>query len=329
MPPAKLITPAPAFPPVRAPHPAEGRAPHPAEGRAGAPGTLRGMTGVDDFEAWRPLLLGLAYRLLGSMWDAEDVVQDAWLRWSAADRQDVREPRAFLITVVSRLALDQLRSARVKREAYVGPWLPEPVQDGEAGPLDTAELRDTVSFATLHLMERLSPPERAVFVLREAFELPYDRIAGIIGVSVANARQLHHRAARRLAEGRHGRFSPSAEEHAELFNRFLAAAGGGDLEALTELLHDDVVYYSDGGGKVRAALRPIAGRDRVLRFFAGVWERYERGSAVLGSANGQPVLWSVLGRHPQLLALDVRDGRIQTVYGVLNPDKLTRVRPPM
>ncbi|MDA0636936.1 RNA polymerase sigma-70 factor [Nonomuraea sp. MCN248] len=286
------------------------------------------MTGVDDFEAYRPLLLGLAYRLLGSMWDAEDVVQDAWLRWSATDREDVREPRAFLITVVSRLALDQLRSARVKREAYTGPWLPEPVEDGDAGPLDTAELRDTVSFATLHLMERLSPPERAVFVLREAFELPYDQIAAIIDVSVANARQLHHRAARRLSEGR-GRFRPSAEEHAELFTRFLAAAGGGDLEALTELFHDDVVYYSDGGGKIRAALRPIIGRDKVLRFFAGVWERYERGGAAIGAANGQPVLWSRLGEHTQLLALDVRDGRVQALYGVLNPDKLTRVRPPM
>ncbi|MFG1943418.1 RNA polymerase sigma factor SigJ [Nonomuraea sp. NPDC048826] len=290
-------------------------------------GTLRDMTGVDDFEAYRPMLLGLAYRLLGSMWDAEDVVQDAWLRWSATDREDVREPRAFLITVVSRLALDQLRSARVKREAYAGPWLPEPVEDGDAGPLDTAELRDTVSFATLHMMERLSPPERAVFVLREAFELPYDQIAGIIGVSVANARQLHHRASRRLAEGR-DRFQPSAQEHAELFNRFLAAAADGDLDGLTELFHDDVVFYSDGGGKVRAALRPIVGRDKVLRFFTGLWERYEYGGAAIGAANGQPVLWSRLGEHPQLLALDVRDGRIHTLYGVLNPDKLTRVRAP-
>lgn len=291
-------------------------------------GTLRGMTRVDDFEAYRPMLIGLAYRLLGSMWDAEDVVQDAWLRWSATDREDVREPRAFLITVVSRLALDQLRSARVKREAYTGPWLPEPVADGDAGPMDTAELRDTVSFATLHMMERLSPPERAVFVLREAFELPYDQIREIIGVSVANARQLHHRATRRLAEGR-DRFRPSPEEHAELFNRFIAAAAEGELEALAELLHDDVVFYGDGGGKVRSALRPVVGRDKVVRFLAGLWTRYPYGRAAIGSANGQPVLWSLLGDHMQLLAVDVRDGRVRTMYGVLNPDKLTRVRPPM
>lgn len=285
------------------------------------------MTEADDFETHRPVLIGLAYRLLGSMWDAEDVVQDAWLRWSATDQEEVREPRAFLITVVSRLALDQLRSARVKREAYAGPWLPEPVADGDAGPLDTAELRDTVSIATLHLMERLSPPERAVFVLREAFELPYDRIAEIIEVSVANARQIHHRAARRLAEGR-DRFRPSPEQHAELFNRFIAAAAEGDLGALTELLHDDVVFYGDGGGKVRSALRPITGRDKVLRFLAGLWERYPYGGAAIGSANGHPVLWSRLGENMQLLAVDLRDGRVREMYGVLNPDKLGRVRPP-
>jgi len=285
------------------------------------------MTAVQDFETHRPMLLGLAYRLLGSMWDAEDVVQDAWLRWSGADREDVREPRAFLITVVSRLALDQLRSARVKREAYVGPWLPEPIADAEAGPLDTAELRDTVSFATLHLMERLSPPERAVFVLREAFELPYDQIAEIVEVSVANARQLHHRATRRLAEGR-GRFSASPEKHAELFRRFMEAAAGGDLDALKELLHEDVVFYGDGGGKVRSALRPVLGRDKVLRFLAGLWTRYPYEVGGISSANAQPVLWSRLGDKAQLLALDVQDGRVRAMYGVLNPDKLTRVRPP-
>ncbi|MFD0479415.1 sigma-70 family RNA polymerase sigma factor [Nonomuraea thailandensis] len=164
---------------------------------------------MDDFEEHRPMLLGLAYRLLGSMWDAEDVVQEAWLRWQATDHAGIREPRAFLVTVVSRLALDQLRSARVKREAYTGPWLPEPVETAQAGPLDTAELRDTVSYATLHMMERLSPPERAVFVLREAFELPYDQIAEIVGSSVANARQMHHRASVRLSEGVTGSGRPA------------------------------------------------------------------------------------------------------------------------
>ncbi|MFI7424580.1 RNA polymerase sigma-70 factor [Nonomuraea sp. NPDC049684] len=279
-----------------------------------------------DFEEYRPMLLGLAYRLLGSMWDAEDVVQEAWLRWEGTDRSQIREPRAFLLTVVSRLALDQLRSARVRREAYTGPWLPEPVATGEAGPLDTAELRDTLSFATLHLMEKLSPPERAVFVLREAFELPYDQIAEIVGSSVANARQLHHRASVRVSQGR-DRFTPTNEDHARLLTKFMEAAGGGDLDALTELLHEDVVLWNDGGGKVRAALRPILGRRKVSGFIGGLLARYDFSRARLVEANGRPALWTHVAGSDQLIALDVRDGRIQGLYGVLNPDKLTRVRP--
>ncbi|MEU1727625.1 RNA polymerase sigma-70 factor [Nonomuraea sp. NPDC005692] len=279
-----------------------------------------------DFEQYRPMLLGLAYRLLGSMWDAEDVVQEAWLRWEGTDRSQIREPRAFLLTVVSRLALDQLRSARVRREAYTGPWLPEPVATGEAGPLDTAELRDTVSFATLHLMEKLSPPERAVFVLREAFELPYDQIAEIVGSSVANARQMHHRASVRVSQGR-DRFTPTNEDHARLLTKFMEAAGGGDLDALTELLHEDVVMWNDGGGKVRAALRPILGRRKVSAFIGGLLARYDFSRARLVEANGRPALWTHVAGTDQLIALDVRDGRIQGLYGMLNPDKLTRVRP--
>ncbi|MEU0570492.1 RNA polymerase sigma-70 factor [Nonomuraea sp. NPDC005983] len=279
-----------------------------------------------DFEEYRPLLLGLAYRLLGSMWDAEDVVQEAWLRWEGTDKAEIREPRAFLITVVSRLALDQLRSARVKREAYTGPWLPEPVSTSEVGPLDTAELRDTVSYATLHLMERLSPPERAVFVLREAFELPYDEIAGIVGSSVANARQMYHRASTRLTGGRE-RFRPSDEEHARLLLKFMDAASGGDLAALTDLLHEDVVAWNDGGGKVRAALRPILGRAKVVAFLTGLMSRYEFHGMRLVEANGGPALLTDIGDNKQLIFLDIRDGRIQEMYGVLNPEKLTHVQP--
>ncbi|MFI6926096.1 RNA polymerase sigma-70 factor [Nonomuraea spiralis] len=279
-----------------------------------------------DFEEYRPMLLGLAYRLLGSMWDAEDVVQEAWLRWEGTDRSAVREPRAFLLTVVSRLALDQLRSARVRREAYTGPWLPEPVATGDAGPLDTAELRDTMSYATLHMMERLSPPERAVFVLREAFELPYDQIAEIVGSSVANARQMHHRASTRLSQGR-DRFSPTNEDHTRLLTKFMEAAGGGDLDALTELLHEDVVLWNDGGGKVRAALRPIFGRRKVSGFIGGLLSRYDFSQARLVEVNGRPALWTRVGGNDQLIALDVRDGRIQELYGLSNPDKLARVRP--
>ncbi|MFD0684311.1 RNA polymerase sigma factor SigJ [Actinomadura fibrosa] len=280
--------------------------------------------GVEVFERYRRLLLGLGYRLLGSMWDAEDVVQEAFVRWMGTDRGRVREPRAFLVTVVTRLALDQLRSARAAREVHTGPWLPEPV-DGEAfGPLETAELRDTLSYATLHMMERLSPPERAVFVLREAFDMPYDRIAGILDEPVATCRQWHRRAAGHLTRAS-GRFAPASSDHAELLTRFLTAARNGDMAALTELLAEDAVAYNDGGGKVRAALRPIVGRDDVVAFVAGLMSRYPLEDARVVQANGEPAVWTVIGGQRQLVAFDVRGGRIHAVYGVLDPGKLTRV----
>lgn len=280
---------------------------------------------VDAFEEHRPLLLGLAYRLLGGMWDAEDIVQEAFLRWTRAT--EVREPRAYLITIVSRLALDQLRSARVTREAYPGPWLPEPVPSGAFGPQETAELTDTLSYATLHMMERLSPPERAVFVLREAFELPYERIAGILDVPAATCRQHHRRAAARLAEGR-DRFHPTAADHTELLGRFLDAARGGDLTTLTDLLAEDVVAWNDGGGRTRAALHPIQGRDRVAAFIAGLGSRYGLGAASIVEANGAPAVWTHIDGQEQLAMFDIRNGRIHTIYAVLNRDKLAHVHRP-
>ncbi|MFF4508840.1 RNA polymerase sigma-70 factor [Streptomyces sp. NPDC001401] len=280
------------------------------------------------FEEYRPLLLGLAYRLLGSMWDAEDVVQEAYLRWAAADRAEIRVPRAFLVTVVTRLALDQLRSARVTREAYTGPWLPEPVASDAFGPAQTAELRDSLAYATLHLMERLTPPERAVFVLREAFELSYEEIAEIVGTTLANCRQLHSRAARHLAADRE-RFHPDEDAHGELLRRFLDAAQRGDLAALTDLLSEDVVVWNDGGGKVRAALRPVEGRANVLAFLAGLIARYGLGKTELVGVNdGSPAVWTEVDGNRQLVALDIReDGLIHGIFAVLNPDKLTHVAP--
>ncbi|GLY88775.1 RNA polymerase sigma-70 factor [Actinoallomurus iriomotensis] len=276
------------------------------------------------FDEHRRLLLGLSYRLLGSMWDAEDVVQEAFLRWMNTDRSQIREPRSFLVTVVTRLALDQLRSARVTREAYTGPWLPEPVDEHAFGPLETAELRDTLSYATLHLMERLSPPERAVFVLREAFKLPYDEIAEILDHSAATCRQWYRRAAKYVARDAKP-FAPHPSDHAELLTRFLAAARDGDMTALTDMLAEDVAAYNDGGGRVRAALRPIVGRDHVLAFVAGLTSRYPLQKAHLTRANGEPAIWTVIGRQQQLVTFDVREGRIHAIYGVLNPEKLTRI----
>jgi len=285
-----------------------------------------GSEASDTFEEHRRLLLGLGYRLLGSMWDAEDVVQEAYLRWMRTDRSPIREPRAFLVTVVTHLALDQLRSARVTREAYTGPWLPEPV-DGQAfGPLESAELRDTLSYATVHMMERLSPPERAVFVLREAFDLTYDEVAGILESSPATCRQWHHRAVGRLAE-RRGRFVADPREHSRLVERFLAAARGGDITALADLLAEDAIAYNDGGGRVRAALRPIVGRRNVLAFVTGLMSRYPLEEAYVTQANGEPAIWTVIGGQRQLVAFDVRDGRIHGVFAVLDPDKLASVGP--
>jgi len=255
-------------------------------------------------------------------------LQQAYLRWSAADRAEIRVPRAFLVTVVTRLALDQLRSARVTCEAYTGPWLPEPVASEAFGPAQTAELRDSLAYATLHLMERLTPPERAVFVLREAFDLPYDEIASIVGVTMANCRQLHSRAARHLATGRQ-RFPLHADAHGELLRRFLDAARHGDLAALTDLLSEDVVVWNDGGGKVRAALRPVKGRAHVLPFLAGLLPRYGLGETRLVEVgDGSPAVWTQVDGGRQLVAFDVRaDGLIHGIFAVPNPDKLTHVAP--
>jgi RNA polymerase sigma-70 factor (ECF subfamily) len=276
---------------------------------------------TEQFETYRPMLLGLAYRLLGSMWDAEDIVQDAYLRWNGTDRTEIRDPRAFLITAVSRVALDQLWSARATREAYTGAWLPEPVATDALGPMDTAELRNTVAYAAVHLMERLSPPERAVFVLRVAFELSYGEIARVLDTTETNCRQMHLRAARRIAAGRN-RFTLAEDEHAKLLTRFLEAAQTGDLAGLTDLLTEDVVAWNDGGGKVRAALYPIEGRDQVVAFVAGLITRYPFGAPRPVDVNARPAAALAVDGIDQIITIDVRDGRIDGIYAVLNPDKL-------
>jgi RNA polymerase sigma-70 factor, ECF subfamily len=280
--------------------------------------------GSAAFLALRPRLLGIAYRLLGSMWDAEDVVADAMVRWLRTDRSQVREPAAFLTTVVSRLALDQLRSARATRETYTGPWLPEPViADDTLDPLDSLVKRDTLSLATLRLMEELTPPERAVFVLREAFEIPYGQIAEILDVSEANARQLLHRAQSRLGE-HHRRGEADAARHGELLERLLWAAGEGELSELEELLAADVVSYNDAGGKARAAPFPVVGRTKIIAFLGGLRRRFGPAShARILEVNGAPAAHFSLGGQDAVVALEVRDGKIVSLFTVLNPDKLS------
>ncbi|MGW2489955.1 RNA polymerase sigma factor SigJ [Streptomyces sp. NPDC001606] len=282
---------------------------------------------TDVFEEHRPLLTGVAYRMLGRVADAEDVVQDTWLRWSRADREEVREPRAYLVRITTRLAIDRLRQAQARSEAYVGPWLPEPyvTEFGEAVP-DAAEralLADSVSLAVMVVLESLSPLERAVFVLREAFGFPFAEIAALLDRAEPAVRQLAGRARRHVAE-RRPRYDVDPAERRDLTERFLVAAGGGDLEGLMSLLAPDVQLVGDSGGKAKAPVRVLHSADKVGRFLAAV---SPAGAATLSArfleVNGGPAVLLLAGDEPvSLLQLDTADGRITSVYIIRNPDKL-------
>jgi RNA polymerase sigma-70 factor, ECF subfamily len=284
-------------------------------------------TVTDVFEEHRPVLTGVAYRMLGRVADAEDVVQDAWLRWSAGDRSDVREPRGFLVRITTRLAIDRLRHVQSRREAYVGPWLPEPIAT-DFGPTlpDTAEravLAESVSLAVLVVLESLSPLERAVFVLREAFGFPYGEIATTLDRSEAAVRQLAGRA-RRHVEERKPRYDVDPGECRDLTERFLAAASGGDLDALLTLLAPDVRLVGDSGGKAKAPLRVIESADKVGRFlFAVTKEPVQELDVRFVELNGAPALLVLsAGKPDSVMQLEVLDGRIRCVYIIRNPDKL-------
>ncbi|MGY3199578.1 RNA polymerase sigma-70 factor [Streptomyces sp. TE5632] len=285
-------------------------------------------TVTDAFEEHRPVLQGVAYRMLGRVADAEDVVQEAWLRWAGGDRSDVREPRAYLVRVTTRLAIDRLRQIKARGETYVGPWLPEPCATdfGDTAP-DTAEqavLADSVSLAVLVVMESLSPLERAVFVLREAFGYPYTDIAAMLDRGEPAVRQLATRA-RKHVEDRRPRYDVDPVRRRELTERFLAAAAGGDLEELLELLAPDVRLVGDSGGKVPATLRVLETADKVGRFVLGVARKSLRGdfSARFLELNGGPAALLLAGGTPDsVVQLDVADGRVQAVYIIRNPDKL-------
>ncbi|MEU4062503.1 RNA polymerase sigma-70 factor [Streptomyces wedmorensis] len=282
---------------------------------------------TDLFEEHRPMLIGVAYRMLGRAADAEDVVQEAWLRWTAEDRTAVREPRAFLVRITTRLAIDRLRQVQSRRESYVGPWLPEPVvTDFGATAPDTAEralLADSVSLAVLVVLESLSPLERAVFVLREAFGFPYAEIAGALDRSETAVRQLAGRARRHVDEGR-PRYDVDPAERRDLTERFLAAAAGGDLGELLALLAPDVRLVGDSGGKSKAPLRIMDGADKVGRFLKAVAEGAESLYQVrLVELNGGPAAIVLAdGRPDSVFQIEVRDGRVQCVYILRNPDKL-------
>jgi RNA polymerase sigma factor (sigma-70 family) len=285
---------------------------------------------AETFQAQRRRLLGLAYRLLGAASDAEDVVQDAYLRWSAADPDSVHDVAAWLTTVVVNLCRNRLASARARRERYVGTWLPEPVlTSGEAlGPLETAEQRDSVSLALLTLLEQLTPRERAVFVLHESFGYSHREAGQVVGLSEAGSRQLHRRARQRLGDPR-PRFQPEPGEWRRLIDGFLAAAVAGDVMALERLLADDVTYWSDGGGKAPVARRPVVGRDRVVRFFARLIPKFAAGPAFADAeiwqaeVNGEPglIAWTG-GVLFGVIVPEITDGRITALRVVANPDKL-------
>jgi RNA polymerase sigma-70 factor, ECF subfamily len=282
------------------------------------------MTAADvTLEDLRPLLFSLAYRMVGSVVEAEDLVQEAFLRLHRTG-EDVESPKAFLTTVLTRLAIDHLRSARVRREAYVGPWLPEPLVTAP-GTDDRVEEDETLSLAFLALLERLTPVERAVYVLRELFGYAHEEIAEVVGKSRENCRQILARARRHVDAGR-PRFEPSRERRQALLDRFMAAVRGGDVDGLVGMLAADAVHYADGGGKARATLLPIHGADKIARLWAKLGT--DQGPYELHpvDVNGQP---GVVATDPDgtvltVLTLDIADDHVQAVRAVVNPDKLAR-----
>ncbi|MFB9469107.1 RNA polymerase sigma factor SigJ [Nonomuraea salmonea] len=304
------------------------------------------MSRADD-EGYRPLLFSIAYGMTGSVGDAEDIVQDAYLRLTRARQAGttVAEPKAYLTTAVTRLGIDHLRSARVRRETYVGDWLPEPVvvpglgagltSGPAAGPAEHAELSDSLSMAFLVLLEALSPVERAVFMLREVFGYGYPDVARVTGKTEANCRQIFARARRRIAEGARepgGPLAPARRaEGAELAQRFFEAASGGDLDALLDMLAPDVVLHGDGGGKVPALSWPATDRLRVARLLLGGLRRFRALGVTLSLAwvNGRPgaVLHDAEGRVASVVELSIADGYVQAIHSVANPDKLHHLGP--
>ena len=293
------------------------------------------MASTDLLEELRPPAFAIAYRMLGSVSEAEDVVQEGLLRLHHVleSGEQIESPRAYVSTVVTRLAIDQLRSARARRETYPGEWLPEPLVAAEEGdPAWEAELADSLSFAFLVVLESLSPEQRAAFLLREVFDYPYDRIAAIVGKNEDNVRQLVTRARRHVAEHK-PRYEPSEELRNELAQRFIAAAREGELGQLESLLAEDVVLHGDGGGKAPALARPLHGRVRVAKAFSAWAHAAARAGDFelrMVEVNGQPGALAIDTLEQKIISVlvfDIVDGRIQAISGIVNPDKLRHLGP--
>ncbi len=282
----------------------------------------------EDFENYRGLLFSIAYRMTGSAADAEDLVQDAYVRFASTDRDVVRDVKAFLVTVLTRLALDKLKSAQTKRETYIGPWLPEPVLTGiEGDPYAKATRDEQIELALLRTLERLTAQERAVLLLHEVLEHDHNEIAELLGITAASSRQLLHRAKERVAENRR-RFTPPPDAQRQLIERFMNALVSGDANALREVLARDVVAVADGGGKTFASKRPVSGVDAVARLFLGVVQKFGAGVvASIEEVNGAP---AIIGRrNGELLsiwAFEFEEDRIVGIMSLVNPDKLAFVR---
>jgi RNA polymerase sigma-70 factor, ECF subfamily len=282
-------------------------------------------TALAAFEEVRPRLFGVAYRMMGSVTEADDVLQDAWLRWQGTDRAAVDNPEAFLTTTVTRLSINALTSARATRETYIGSWLPEPVSTAE-DPALGADRAEALELAVVMLLERLEPAERAAYVLREAFDYPYREIGEVLSVTEANARQLAHRARGHIGRRRAAAVDPA--ERNRILTAFVGAATSGDLAALESVLTEDVVSISDGGGFVSAARVPVVGRNRVARFVAGTVARFGPGShPVLVEVNGRPSVLTIRDSDPDtLLSFEVGPDGIKRLLFVRNPHKLERLR---
>jgi len=287
--------------------------------------------GGDPFQALRPRLFGIAYRMLGTRADAEDVLQDAWLRWSRTDASTLQSVEAWLVTVVTRLAIDRLRAAKTEREAYVGWWLPEPlVEIDERTPEAVAEWASDISVAFLWVLERLAPEERAAFLLRQVFDHDYPEIAAVLGKSEAACRQMVHRAAERVRQER-PRFEVPRDTHRRMLEKFVAAARSGQRDAIRALLDDNIEAIGDGGGKVPAFAHPLRGSDRVANLFWAQFLRLgDRLTYRLATINGEAGVLRYIDGQLESVQAFVTDGeRIVSIYTVRNPDKLASIGVPV